>query len=225
MKFLKFWGWPVDQIIVWTTFLALIAEVALSYVTSYQHIYELDLRVKQHGTDARTTPIVIDLAILVFALVNLYSARKPHKVKTWWLKLTLWLTVLGTVAANAAYGMWGGYSGAAVAAGTAVLLALTVEGGMMMLRISAEAEEIEREEREAQAAKEEAERAAAIERNRIRGIKAAQTRKARKGDPGATGTDADNEQLAPWELELLGEDPTPTVAVPALTGIGLDRGQ
>jgi hypothetical protein len=208
----KFWKWyTVDGIIVWTTFLALIAEVALSYVTSYQHIYELDLRVRQHGTDARTTPIVIDLAILVFALVNLFAARKGRSIR--WLKLTLWAAVLGTVAANAAYGMWGGYTGAAVAGGTAILLALTVEAGMTMLRVAAEAEERERKEADAEEAREEAERAAALERNRQRGIKAAQTRQARRIDPGTVQDDA---------LDGLPEDPFPTQEVPVLTGIGLN---
>jgi hypothetical protein len=221
-----------DTLIVWLVTLGVIAEGALSYVTSYQHIYLLTLHLGWRGTDARTTPLAIDVAIVALALVRLYVGRKGGR--SWWLPWALWGAVLGTVAANAEDGMiGGGMTGAILAGGTAVLLAITVEGAMVMLRVSAEARErADREaaeaavkataEAEAQRAADEAERAARLERNSARGKRAAATREARKASPGDTGEDV---PLADWERELRDDrgltDPNPTGAFPGLSGIGL----
>ena len=127
--------------------------------------------------------------------------------------------MLGTVAANAAYGMWGGYTGAAIAGGTALLLALTVEAGMTMLRVAAEVREKQRKETEAEEDRKAAQDAAERARNSERGKKAAATRAARHGAPEALEGVA-----AAVAIEAPREDPFPTVAVPALTGIGVVNG-
>jgi hypothetical protein len=228
----KFWSsWTVDQVIVRLVAFAVLAEVAINYVTSYQHIYYLALKFGQHGTDAHLTPVDIDLALLVFAMVSLYLARKGRRALISYVnrkgkvryrlgpafgpRFAVILGVGGTVAANAAYGYWWGDTGAVLSSAPAVLLAMTIEAGVLLLRVAAEEAQREREETEARRAEEEAERAARQEKNSERGKRAAETRKARKGDPG------DVQDVASPELP---EDPFPTVKVPALTGIGLNGG-
>lgn len=142
-----FKSWTVDKLIIVSTTLCVLAEIAINFINSYGHIYILGLRFGEYGTDARLTPIGIDLMLLAFAEINLYLARKGRYVvnkkgrkrpEFRWPRWVLGLGVGGTVAANGAYGFWWGWTGAILAMGSAVLLFFTVEGGMLLLRVAAE---------------------------------------------------------------------------------------
>lgn len=140
-------NWTVDKLIIVSTTLCVLAEIAINFINSYGHIYILGLKFGEYGTDARLTPIGIDLMLLAFAEINLFLARKGRYVvnkkgkkrpEFRWPRWVLGLGVGGTVAANGAYGFWWGWTGAILAMGSAVLLFFTVEGGMLLLRVAAE---------------------------------------------------------------------------------------
>lgn len=143
--------WSVDKLIIVSATLCVLAEIGLNFTTSYGHIYVLGRWYGEDGTDARLTPVGIDLFLFVFAEINLYLARKKRyvekvkrdgKVKLRpefrWPRWLLGAGVFGTVAANGAYGFHWGWTGALIAMGSAVLLFFTVEGGMLLMRVAAE---------------------------------------------------------------------------------------
>lgn len=137
----------VDWLIIASVTLCVLAEIAINFIDSYGHIYVLGLKYGEYGTDARLTPIGIDLLMLVFAEINLFLARKgrykvnrrgKRKPEFRWPRWVLGFGVAATVSANGAYGFWWGFTGAAIAMIAAVLLFFTVEGGMLLLRVAAE---------------------------------------------------------------------------------------
>lgn len=214
----------VDELIIGTTTLCVLVEIGLNFDVSYQHIYLLSMLFGERGNDARMTPVAIDVALLAFAMVNLYIARKKTKVVlNWWTRLwpqlAMWSGVIGTVAANAAYGAHWGQTGAVLDSWPAALLAITVETGMLSLRIAAEAAEYDA--KQAEEGMTDAERAAQRERNRERGLRAAQTRQARRNDSEAVqGQSQPVPALPPWEGQ--GNPLAPTGAFPQLSGIGMN---
>lgn len=140
-------NWTVDKLIITSTTLCVLAEIAINFINSYGHIYILGLWFGEYGTDARLTPIGIDLLLLAFAEINLFLARKGRYVvnkrgkkrpEFRWPRWVLGGGVGGTVAANGAYGFHWGWTGGILAMGSAVLLFFTVEGGMLLLRVAAE---------------------------------------------------------------------------------------
>jgi hypothetical protein len=146
-----FTDWSVDKLIIVSATLCVLAEIAINFVNSYGHIYILGHWYGEDGTDARLTPVGIDLFLFVMAEVNLFLARKKRYVEKVkrdgstklrpefrWPRWLLGGGVVGTVAANGAYGFHWGWTGAIIAMGSAVLLFFTVEGGMLLLRVAAE---------------------------------------------------------------------------------------
>jgi hypothetical protein len=203
-----------DRLIAWGASLAAVAESAMNFVTSYQHNYTLGLRYGEYGTDARLNPICIDLALLAFGLLNLYLARKGRK--SWFLRLALGAGVVGTIAANGAYGAFWGDTGALLAVWSPVLLFATVEGGMVALKVAAEV------------AEEEAKKAKLSER----ATKAANTRKGGTPDmfvpqifnqePQPGGPDAAEAARQRLADIRAGKEQTPAPEL-ALSGIGLSQ--
>lgn len=128
--------WTVDNLIIVSTTLCVLAEVVINFATSYQHIYDLGLKYGEYGVDARLMPVGIDLMLLAFAEVNLFLSRRGRK--STWMRLGLALGVAGTVAANAAYGAFWGQTGGFLAVWSPVALFATVEAGMLLLRVAAE---------------------------------------------------------------------------------------
>lgn len=146
-----FKNWTVDKLIIVSATLCVLAEIAINFVNSYGHIYILGHWYGEDGTDARLTPVGIDLFLFVMAEVNLFLARKKRYVEKVkrdgttklkpefrWPRWLLGAGVVGTVAANGAYGFHWGWTGAIIAMGSAVLLFFTVEGGMLLMRVAAE---------------------------------------------------------------------------------------
>lgn len=132
--------WSVDKLIIVSTTLFVLAEIIINFITSYGHIDILGLMYGESGTDAALTPIGIDLALFVFAELNLFLARHGRSEYRW-PRWVLGGGVTATVAANLAYGAHWGFTGAAIAAFSAVALFFTVEGGMLLLKVAAEERE------------------------------------------------------------------------------------
>lgn len=204
--------WTIDGLIIALVTVGVVAYMALTYTTSYQHIYILGLRTGQAGTDARLTPLTIDLPLLVLSLAVLFAARKGVSLK-WYhgLNLSLWAGVLATVGANWYFGDHWGIVGALMSAVPAGFLAVVIETAMFVLRIAAESAETPSVE-EAQEALKAAQEAARREMYRARGQRAAATRRARSALLGASTEVPENDPQ---------EDFPPAPQRAGLTGIGL----
>jgi hypothetical protein len=199
-------GWIIALAAVFS-----IIYLALSYATSYQHLYILGLATGQSGADARMTPLTLDLPILVLSLAVLLAVRLGAAVPKW-LWASLWFGVIATVGANFYFGWHWGVVGALMSAVPAAFLAIVVESTIYMLRIAAEA-------------REKADRQVKLN---VRGQKIAETKRARRGDSEAVqGQPQTVPALPPWEGQ--GNALAPTGAFPAqspvLTGIGLNGRQ
>jgi hypothetical protein len=95
-----------DQVIRWSTALAVLGVAAVAAVASYEHAYDL---VRAHGE------VTVDGLIYASSMVMLDCARRKAPVSA----LARWVLCLGvaaTLAANVAHGLGHGVTGAAVAA-------------------------------------------------------------------------------------------------------------
>ena len=122
-----------DRVIRWSTALAVLGVAAVAAVASSEHASYL---VRAHGEDgwtARMVPLTVDGLIYATSMVMLDSARRATQVPA----LARWLLGLGiaaTLAANVAYGLVHGLTGAAVAAWPALALVGSCELLMMVIR-------------------------------------------------------------------------------------------
>jgi Protein of unknown function (DUF2637) len=104
-----------DQVIRWSTALAVLGVAAVAAVASYEHAYDL---VRAHGEVGWTAPLIplmVDGLIYASSMVMLDCARRKAPVSA----LARWVLCLGvaaTLAANVAHGLGHGVTGAAVAA-------------------------------------------------------------------------------------------------------------
>lgn len=124
-----------DQIIRWSTALAVLGVAAVAAVASYEHAYELVRAHGESGWTAHMVPLTVDGLIYASSMVTLDSARRKAAVPT----LARWLLGLGiaaTLAANVAHGLGHGPAGAAVAAWPAVALMGSYELLIMVIRSS-----------------------------------------------------------------------------------------
>lgn len=130
----------LDGVIVALVTVCLLAEIALVFITGFPHSYVLGLRYGETGVDARLGPVALDLPLLTFALVSLLLARKGRRGwrDTWQPRLYLAAGAAGTIAANAAYGAIWGWTGGMLAIFAPVMMFMTVEAGMVALRVMAE---------------------------------------------------------------------------------------
>jgi len=85
--------WTVDRTILAATSASVIGEIGINFATSYQHIYDLGLKFGETGTAARLQPAGVDLALLAFALGNLFLAR--HGRKHWFVWTALLFGLAG----------------------------------------------------------------------------------------------------------------------------------
>jgi hypothetical protein len=110
-----------DQVIRWSTALAVLGVAAVAAVASYEHAYDLVRAHGESGWTAHMVPLTVDGLIYASSMVMLDSARRKTPVPA----LARWLLGLGiaaTLAANVAHGLGHGPTGAAVAAWPAVAL-------------------------------------------------------------------------------------------------------
>lgn len=124
-----------DQIIRWTTALAVVGVAAVAAVASYEHAYALVRAHGEVGWTGRMVPLTVDGLVYVSSMVMLDSVRRGTRVPV----LARWLLGLGivaTLAANVAHGLGHGPVGAAVAAWPAVALVGSYELLMMVIRTS-----------------------------------------------------------------------------------------
>ena len=124
---------PADQVIRWTTALAVVSVAAVAAVVSFEHASALVRTHGETGWTARLIPLTVDGLIYASSMVMLDSARRDLPVPA----LARWLLGLGiaaTLAANVAHGLGHGPIGAAVAAWPAVSLVGSYELLMMIIR-------------------------------------------------------------------------------------------
>jgi hypothetical protein len=124
-----------DQVIRWSTAVAVLGVAAVAAVASYEHAYDLVRAHGEAGWTARMVPLTVDGLIYASSMVMLDSARRKTPVPA----LAQWLLGLGiaaTLAANVAHGLGHGLIGAAVAAWSAVALVGSYELLMMVMRSS-----------------------------------------------------------------------------------------
>ena len=124
---------PADRVIRWTTAVAVIGVAAVAAIASSEHAYDLVRAHGEAGWTARLVPLTVDELIYASSMVMLDCARRKVPVPA----LARWLLGLGitaTLAANVAYGLGHGLTGAAVAAWPAVALVGSYELLMMIIR-------------------------------------------------------------------------------------------
>jgi hypothetical protein len=111
------------------TAIAVLTVALFAAVVSYTHIRDLAILHHNAGWIAWLIPLSVDGPIVASSLLLLYAHRKklstPH-----WARLTLWVSIGATLAANVAYGLpsvsWV-WLGAVIAAWPALALVLVVE--------------------------------------------------------------------------------------------------
>src|ERR1700691_629348 len=124
-----------DQVIRWTTAVAVIGVAVVAAVASYAHAYDLVRMHGEAGWTARLVPLTVDGLTYASSMVMLDSARRKTPVPA----LSRWLLGLGiaaTLAANVAHGLGHGLVGATVAAWPAPALVGAYELFMMVIRSS-----------------------------------------------------------------------------------------
>lgn len=144
----------LDKWLLWVVSLTILMVVAINFITSYQHIYDLGLKYGEYGVDARLMPVGIDGMLLALGLANVFAARflptlaNEHKAGRRTLRFALAFGVGGTVAANGAYGAHWGMTGNLLGVWSPVALFIAVESGLFMFKIAAEwvAQQQEQEE-------------------------------------------------------------------------------
>src|ERR1700733_7334808 len=122
-----------DQVIRWSTAVAVLGVAAVAVVASYEHAYDLVRAHGEAGWTARLVPLTVDGLIYASSMVMLDSVRRAAPVPA----LARWLLGLGiaaTLAANVAHGLGDGLIGAAVGAWPAVALVGSYELLMMVIR-------------------------------------------------------------------------------------------
>ncbi len=134
----------LDRNLLIATTLTIITVVAINFITSYQHIYDLGLKYGEFGVDARLMPVGIDGMLLALGFANVFAAKfvpllkNKHVFGQRMLRLALAFGVAGTVAANGAYGASWGQTGALLGVWSPVALFIAVESGLFMYKIAAE---------------------------------------------------------------------------------------
>lgn len=126
----------LDNYLLLAVVFAILAVVAINFITSYQHIYDEGLRYGEYGVDARLMPIGIDGALLALGLANVFAARFERN--HWLLRAALAFSVGGTVLVNGAYGARWGMTGGLLGVWSPIALFITVESGLFMFRVAAD---------------------------------------------------------------------------------------
>lgn len=127
----------LDKWLLWTVCVTIAIVIVLNFITSYQHIYSLGLKYGEYGTDARLLPVAIDGTLLALAVANVLAARFHRE--SWLLRVGLGIGVASTIAANGAYGAHWGLTGNLLGVWPPAALFITVESGLYMFRIVADA--------------------------------------------------------------------------------------
>jgi Protein of unknown function (DUF2637) len=121
----------------WLVFAAVATVAVFAFIVSYSHIYDLGRQNAQSGTAARLLPLSVDLLIVAASLVLFIQGRghKPDTRLAWWMpRLTLWVAIGATVAANVFYGLPHGWLAAVISGWPGLAFVAAVEVGLVVAR-------------------------------------------------------------------------------------------
>lgn len=125
----------LDKYLLLAVVFAILAVVAINFITSYQHIYDEGLKYGEYGVDARLMPVGIDGMLLALGLANVFAARFQRN--HWLMRVALGFGVFGTVLVNGAYGARWGMTGGLLGVWSPLALFITVEAGLFVFRVAA----------------------------------------------------------------------------------------
>lgn len=108
---MKRWRPSPEGLILFTCWAAVLYVFANGAIGSYQHIYELSIRLGQTGVAARLYPPSVDVLIVAGALVLLRESRAGRPAD-WLARLAVLLGIAATIAANALAVRGHGWGGA-----------------------------------------------------------------------------------------------------------------
>jgi hypothetical protein len=120
--------WWIPRLMV----LAILAVATFAFVQSYTHVYYLGQTHHETGASLRMLPLSVDWLMFAAGLTRLHVKRKG--IKHWFPPAALALGAIATLIANVAFGIVFGWETAAIAAWAPVVLFVTVELGMLLVR-------------------------------------------------------------------------------------------
>jgi len=122
----------LDRLIPWAMVLTILAVAVFAFVQSYTHVYYLGQTHHETGASLRMLPLSVDWLMFAAGLTRLHLLRKGIRHK---LPLSaLALGAIATLIANIAAGIIWGWQTAAINAWAPVVLFVTVELGMLLVR-------------------------------------------------------------------------------------------
>jgi hypothetical protein len=125
--------------------LTVLAVATFAFTESYSHIYGLGKAHHETGVALRMLPLSVDWLILAAGLVLLHESRRGITLGRLSVpRNSLLLGIAATLAANVAFGLAYGWEAALISAWAPVVLVLTVEMGMHLVRSAHAKPETER---------------------------------------------------------------------------------
>jgi hypothetical protein len=122
----------LDRLIPWAMVLTILAVAVFAFVQSYTHVYYLGRTHHETGASLRMLPLSVDWLMFAAGLTRLHLLRKGNRH---WMPLAgLALGAIATLIANIAAGIIWGWQTAAINAWAPVVLFVTVELGMLLVR-------------------------------------------------------------------------------------------
>lgn len=122
----------LDRWIPWAMVLTVLAVAVFAFVQSYTHVYYLGETHHQSGASLRMLPLSVDWLMFAAGLTRLHLLRK--EVRHWMPVAGLALGAIATLIANIAAGIIWGWQTAAVNAWAPLVLFVTVELAMLLVR-------------------------------------------------------------------------------------------
>jgi hypothetical protein len=110
----------------------ILAVAVFAFVQSYTHVYYLGQTHHETGASLRMLPLSVDWLMFAAGLTRLHVKRKG--IRHWFPPSALALGAIATLIANVAFGVVFGWESAAIAAWAPVVLFVTVELGMLLVR-------------------------------------------------------------------------------------------
>lgn len=110
----------------------ILAVAVFAFVQSYTHVYYLGQTHHETGASLRMLPLSVDWLMFAAGLTRLHVKRKG--IRHWFPPSALALGAIATLIANVAFGIVFGWESAAIAAWAPVVLFVTVELGMLLVR-------------------------------------------------------------------------------------------
>lgn len=129
---MKKWHRDLDWWIPRLMVLAVLAVATFAFVQSYTHVFYLGETHHQSGASLRMLPLSVDWLMFAAGLTRLHLLRK--EVRHWMPVAGLALGAIATLIANIAAGIIWGWQTAAVNAWAPLVLFVTVELAMLLVR-------------------------------------------------------------------------------------------